>query len=74
MITVQTNHMFAVQPTAWTNFDEWGADYTPTINGAYRIALAIEEPTTIWRLTSGSPIKWLNVTPDMIETANAVFD
>ena len=66
--------MFAVQPTAWINFDEHGADYTPTINGAYRIAMAIEEPTTIWRLTTGQPIKWLNVTPDMIETANAVFD
>ena len=74
MTSVQTNHMFAIQPTAWGKFDEHGADYTPTINGAYRIALAIEEPTTIWRLTSGAPIKWLNVTPDMIETANAVFD
>ena len=66
--------MFAVQPTAWQQFDEHGADYTPTINGAYRIALAIEEPTTIWRMTTGQPIKWLNVTPDMIASANAVFD
>ena len=55
--------MFAVQPTAFGNFDEYGADYTPTINGAYRIAMLSEEPMTIWRLTSGSPIKWMNVAP-----------
>ena len=61
--------MFAVQPTSFGNFDEHGADYTPTINGAYRIALAMDEPATIWRMTSGSPIKWLNVTPDEVVSA-----
>ena len=66
--------MFAVQPTAWGKFDEHGADYPPTINGAYRIALATEEPMTIWRMTSGAPIKWMNVTPDMIAIASAVCD
>ena len=66
--------MFAVQPKAWTNFDEWGADYTCTINGAYRIAQQMTEPATIWRLTSGSPIKWMNVTPDMIAIASMVCD
>ena len=30
--------MFAVQPTSFGTFDEHGADYTPTIAGAYRIA------------------------------------
>ena len=65
---------FAVQPTAFQTFDEHGADYVSSINAAYRIALAMDEPVTIWRLTSGAPIKWLNVTPDMVEIANAVFD
>ena len=60
--------MFAIQPTAWGKFDERGADYTPTINGAYRIALAMDEPATIWRMTSGAPIKWINVTPDRVDT------
>ena len=66
--------MFAVQPTAFGNFDEHGADYTPTINGAYRIAQQMTEPATIWRMTSGAPIKWMNVTPDMIAIASAVCD
>ena len=58
--------MFAVQPTAFGNFDEYGADYSPTINGAYRIAQQMDEPATIWRMTSGAPIKWMNVTPDQV--------
>ena len=61
--------MFAVQPTAFGKFDEWGADYTPTIHGAYEIAQAMDEPATIWRMTSGAPIKWLNVTPEQVSAA-----
>ena len=65
----QNQMTFAVQPTAFGNFDEYGCEYTPTINGAYRIALAMDEPATIWRMTSGAPIKWLNVTPEQVSAA-----
>jgi hypothetical protein len=57
--------MFAVQPTSFGTFDEWGADYTPTIAGAYRIAAIRQQEREgdqmIWRLTSGQPIPWVRV-------------
>ena len=57
--------MFAVQPTSFGTFDEHGADYTPTIAGAYRIAAIrqqeCEGDQMIWRLTSGQPIAWVRV-------------
>ena len=57
--------MFAVQPVAFGTFDEYGADYTPTINGAYTIAgqrmAAGEGDQMIWRLTTGEPIAWVRV-------------
>ena len=57
--------MFAVQPTSFGNFDEWGADYTPTIAGAYRIAAIRQQDgegdQMIWRLTEGNPIPWVRV-------------
>lgn len=67
--------MFAVQPVAFGNFDEWGADYTPTIAGAYRIAAqwkaaGEEGDLMIWRLTTGQPIPWVRVYAD--EQADAV--
>ena len=30
--------MFAIQPAAWSKLDEYGCEYTPTIQGAYTIA------------------------------------
>jgi len=60
--------MFAVQPTSFGNFDEWGADYTPTIAGAYRIAAIRQQEREgdqmIWKLTDGSPIPWVRVYED----------
>jgi len=60
--------MFAVQPTAFGNFDEWGADYTPTIAGAYRIAALRQDEgegdQMIWRLTTGEPVAWVRVYED----------
>ena len=57
--------MFAVQPTSFGTFDEWGADYTPTIAGAYRIAAIRQQEREgdqmIWLLTSGQPIPWVRV-------------
>ena len=61
--------MFAVQPAAWGKFDERGADYTPTIAGAYRIASVwrakyLGEDMMIWKMTSGNPIPWVRVYAD----------
>ena len=61
--------MFAVQPAAWGKFDERGADYTPTIAGAYRIASVwrakyLGEDMMIWKMTSGDPIRWVRVYAD----------
>ena len=66
--------MFAVQPTSFGTFDEYGADYTPSIAGAYRIAAIRQQEQEgdqmIWRLTSGQPIPWVRVYAD--EQADAV--
>ena len=68
--------MFAVQPVSFGTFDEWGAEYTPTIEGAYRMAgirqADGEGDQMIWRLTSGNPIKWVRVYED--ESIDAVTD
>ena len=60
--------MFAVQPTSFGTFDEHGADYTPTIAGAYRIAAIRQQEQEgdqmIWRLTSGQPIPLVRVYED----------
>ena len=60
--------MFAVQPVSFGSFDEWGADYTPTIAAAYRIAgqrqADGEGDQMIWRLTTGEPIAWVRVYED----------
>ncbi|AOO11561.1 hypothetical protein Np200711_080 [Cyanophage S-RIM44] len=61
--------MFAVQPTCFgANFDEYGADYTPTIAGAYRIAAIRQQEQEgdqmIWKLTTGNPIPWVRVYDD----------
>ena len=66
--------MFAVQPTSFGTFDEYGADYTPSIAGAYRIAAIRQQEQEgdqmIWRLTTGNPIPWVRVYAD--EQADAV--
>tara|TARA_B100000925_G_C21784427_1_gene377665 strand:+ start:396 stop:623 length:228 start_codon:yes stop_codon:yes gene_type:complete len=60
--------MFAVQPTSFGTFDEYGADYTATISGAYRIAAMRQDEgegdQMIWKLTTGEPIKWVRVYDD----------
>ena len=60
--------MFATQPTSFGTFDEYGADYTPSIAGAYRIAAnriaAGEGDQMIWKLTTGQPIPWVRVYAD----------
>jgi len=57
--------MFAVQPTSFGTFDEYGADYAPTIAAAYRIAAIRQQEQEgdqmIWKLTTGNPIPWVRV-------------
>jgi hypothetical protein len=57
--------MFAVQPTSFVTFDQYGADYAPTIAGAYRIAAIRQQEQEgdqmIWKITSGEPIAWVRV-------------
>ena len=66
--TRQQTTMFAVQPVSFGSFDEYGADYTPTIAAAYRIAgqrqADGEGDQMIWRLTTGEPIAWVRVYED----------
>ncbi len=51
---------FAVQPSAWGNFDPHGCDWATDINHAYRLAKAWGEECMIWRVpSSGSPIRWV---------------
>ena len=72
----KVSKMFAVQPTSFGNFDERGADYTPSIAGAYRIAAIRqsegEGDQMVWRLTTGRPIPWVRVYED--EQASAVTE
>ena len=55
---------FAVQPTAWGNFDPHGCDWAANINHAYRLASVWrakypEEEMMIWQVPlSGEPIRW----------------
>ena len=60
--------MFAVQPTSFGTFDEYGADYAVSISHAYRIAAIRQQDgegdQMIWRLTSGEPVAWVRVYDD----------
>ena len=58
---------FAVQPTAWQSFDEWGCDWATDINHAYRIAQQWGEECMIWRVpNNGNAMKWMRVSEDNI--------
>ena len=50
---------FAVQPSAWSNFDPHGCDWATDIHHAYRLAKAWGEECMIWQVPlSGEPIRW----------------
>ena len=60
---------FAVQPSSFGSFDEWGCLWATDIDHAYRLARAAAEDgedQDIWRLTSGNPIKWVTVAGEEI--------
>ena len=69
-----TNHHVRSPASLLGSFDEYGADYTPTIAAAYRIAgqrqADGEGDQMIWRLTTGEPIAWVRVYED--ESIDAV--
>jgi hypothetical protein len=48
---------FAVQPTAWKSFDQWGCLWATSIEHANRLAEILGEPATIWQCPAkGQPI------------------
>ena len=47
---------FAVQPSAWSNFDPHGCDWATDMNHAYRIAQAWGEECMIWAVPNLSLI------------------
>ena len=69
--------MYAVQPAAWGKFDERGADYTPTISGAYRIASVwlaqyTGEDMVVWKVDGKAPMPWVRVTTDNVSSMIAI--
>ena len=62
---------WAVQPSDWFYFDPDGAVYTADIDTAYRVA---RDQTrfghqTIWKMTSGTPLRWIRVTANEVAQA-----
>jgi hypothetical protein len=57
---------FAVQPASFSQFDEHGCEWATDLDHARDLAFdwSIDEggaAMIVWRLTSGNPIKWLEV-------------
>jgi hypothetical protein len=57
---------FAVQPASFAQFDEHGCEWATDLDHARDLAFdwSIDEggaAMIVWRLTSGNPIKWLEV-------------
>jgi hypothetical protein len=50
----------AIQPTAWSSFDQWGCLWATDMVHARRLADALGEPATIWGCPAqGQPIPLL---------------
>ena len=65
---------YAIQPTAWDSFDEWGCDWATDINHAYRIAKAWGEECMIWMCPpTGEPVRWCRSTTVTDAIADLVF-
>ena len=63
--------MYAVQPTAWRTFDEYGADYTPTLQGAQTIAKQWKayhgDDCTIWQVGRQSAFPLMRANVDTVD-------
>jgi len=63
--------MYAVQPTAWQTFDEYGADYTPTLQGAQTIAKQWKayhgDDCTIWQVGRQSAFPLMRGNVDTVD-------
>jgi len=65
---------FAVQPAAWSSFDEWGCLWATDINHAYRLAQTLGEKAMIWRCPhQGEPIRWCRADENTDAIADLVF-
>ena len=65
---------FAIQPTSWSKFDEWGCDWAPDIHTAYRIAQQWGEECMIWMCPpTGEPIRWCRSDANSNAIADLVF-
>lgn len=50
---------FAVQPTSFSRFDEWGCEWAIDLEHAYRLARAFGVDCTIWRVPhTGTAYRW----------------
>ena len=62
---------WAVQPASWFKFDPDGCVYCADINTAYRVARDQTKfgHQTIWKMTSGTPLRWIRVTANEVAQA-----
>ena len=63
---------WAVQPASWFKFHPDDVVYCADINTAYRVAQYQTRfgDQMIWRLTSGTPLRWVRVTVgEVVHTA-----
>ena len=60
-----TTAAFALQPTAWGEFDPHGADWAIDMSHAYRLAKVWGEPVTLWRVPNGAgeAYRWAEIKP-----------
>ena len=64
----------AVQPTAWSNFDQWGCMWAENMEHAYKIAKVWGEPCMIWHVpATGNAIRWCRATEITDAIADLVF-
>ena len=69
-------HTFAVQPSAWSNFDPHGCDWATDIHHAYRIAQAWGEECMIWAVPNNpkaDPYRWCRTDANTNAIADLVF-
>jgi hypothetical protein len=57
---------FAIQPAAFGSFDAHSAEFFSDLDSARDAAFdwSVEQhgdPIIVWRLTSGNPIKWMEI-------------
>ena len=62
-----TTHSYAVQPTAFGDFDEHGCDWAINLSHAYKLCAIWGEDMTVWAIPNNpkaEPYRWVNVAKD----------